>query len=172
MSTDPQDGCHCQSRGLENLNPIQQQPMQVLHIRLVFPPWYEADIAERPAGGMRYCLEVGNMKKTRQTGWDGTIVETVPAAATSGKLTIWPPQASCDAAPLWTVNLAIGDLPPAVEDRGAVARLNNLGLFAGEVGGEDFDARFSRALARFYTLFRIPSTESHPFKRIEEIHGS
>ena len=92
--TIPQDGCHCQSRGPENLNPIQQQPVRVLHLRLVFPPWYEASIAERPAAAMRYSLEVGNMKKSRQTAWDGTIVETVPAAATSGKLTIPGPRGS------------------------------------------------------------------------------
>jgi hypothetical protein len=95
------------------------------------------DIFEKPISGAPCALLVGDQTFQPITDAKGKIEQEIPADATNGILVI-----QSDQTPFQNdlIPLKIGYLDPVEFISGQQARLNNLGYFAGVVGGVDFPA--------------------------------
>ena len=100
-----------------------------LKLRLVLE-----DLYEQPIAGASCTLQLGGKPVTVTTDRTGKIEQDIPPDVHDAVLTIDDPQT-----PYQGVNLPIkiGNLDPVDQVTGQQARLNNLGYFAGPVGGTD-----------------------------------
>jgi Putative peptidoglycan binding domain/LysM domain len=124
---------------------------KTLKLRLVLE-----DIYEKPIAGAQCALLVDGQTYQLTTDGNGKLEQEIPLDAKEGTLTIR------------------GDQTPfADEISGQVARLNNLGYFAGKIDGSDADA-FNSAVQEFQcdnslTVDGIcgPQTQS----KLKQVHG-
>jgi hypothetical protein len=105
---------------------------KTLKLRLVLE-----DIYEKPIAGALCALLVGDQAFQLTTDGNGKIEQGIPADSENGVLVIRGGQTpfADDVIPL-----KIGHLDPVEFVSGQQARLNNLGYFAGDVGGVDLPA--------------------------------
>lgn len=105
---------------------------KTLKLRLVLE-----DIYEKPIAGASCALLVGDRTFQVTTDAKGKIEQEIPADAADGVLVI-----QSDGTPFQNdlIPLKIGHLDPVEFLSGQQARLNNLGYFAGVVGGVDLPA--------------------------------
>lgn len=152
-----------------------QKPLKDLVIRLAYPP-ATAFPFERSAGSILYTVICEGKEYSGTTDNEGMVREKIPADATEAVLTIF----RCingRKTSWWTVQLHIRDLMPGSTGSvsGIKARLNNLGLFAGNVEDQAQDERFQRAVRRFEQLY-FPAPTALPLETIERrlglIYGS
>ena len=113
---------------------------KTLKLRLVLEDAYE-----KPIAGQQCALLVDGQVFQLTTDANGKLEQEIPLDAKEGVLTI-----RGDETPIANevIKLKIGHLDPAEEITGQVARLNNLGYFAGPLDGSDDDA-FESAVEEF-----------------------
>lgn len=113
---------------------------QTLTLRLVLE-----DVYEKPIAGAQCALLVDGQIFQLTTDDDGKLEQEIPLDAKEGTLTI-----RGDQTPFAddVLRLKIGHLDPVTEVSGQVARLNNLGYFAGPLDGSNQDA-FESAVEEF-----------------------
>jgi hypothetical protein len=124
----------------------------------------------QPLAGLEYELAVGGQSLTGTTDATGLLKQEIPASVDTGILMTH----------LWSLALEIQDLDED-SNAGAKARLNNLGLHAGEVLDDAMDDLARRAVQRFKMLNGLaPSDGSAPSgdldgptkQKLKERHGS
>jgi hypothetical protein len=152
---------HLQRRGPDQLNPIQRSRRE-LRIRLVFPPHFTGDIAERPAKNMDYTLKIGKKTLKGKTDGKGVLRQALPGDETTATLILHVVR-NGEKLDFWTLQLRIGELPPGA---GIPARLNNLGLYACDDPENIDNQQYLRANVRFAALFGESSTD-----KITGVHG-
>lgn len=170
-------------RGGKNL---LQAPKRELKIRLVYPPdkidpdsATPASITDRPAKNMDYSLSLKGVKKPIKgtTDGGGMVIVQLKTNAKTGMLTLYTVVNGKKTA-FWKIQLEIGDLARVDDLRtssGLMARLNNLGLFAGKDINENAEVQFFRATERFIALFGVPNPSPAPYgpaARLKEVYGS
>ncbi|MGA2098862.1 MAG: peptidoglycan-binding protein [Candidatus Acidiferrum sp.] len=111
-----------------------------LKLRLVLE-----DIYEKPIAGAQCALLIDGQVYQLTTDGNGKLEQEIPLDAKEGVLTIRGDQTPFANEVL---PIKIGHLDPIDEVSGQVARLNNLGYFAGPVDGSDTDA-FNSAVQEF-----------------------
>lgn len=94
-----------------------------LKLRLLVQGLYQGTLSDA-----EYEVTVEGRKQKVDVKDDGTIEMTIPVDATAAELTIKDAKAETDA---MTFPIKIGHLDPVTEKSGQIARLNNLGYFAG-----------------------------------------
>jgi hypothetical protein len=109
---------------------VKKQPLK---IKLLLQ-----DVNGKPLANVDCKLDIEGTVTSEKTGGDGTITKTISRSAKVGKLSLTH----------LDVPLLIGHLDPVEEDSGQVARLNNLGYEAGDLGKSDPD-RFKSAVEEF-----------------------
>ncbi len=113
---------------------------KTLKLRLVME-----DIYEKPIANAQCALRVNDQIFQPTTAADGKIEQEIPLDAREAFLVIRGDQTPFTDA---LITLKIGDLDPVEEPSGQQARLNNLGYFAGDIGGTD-QAAFESAVEEF-----------------------
>ena len=108
-------------------------PVQKLKLKLAL-----LDVNSKPRAKVDCTLTVEGQTFSLRTGDDGTLEKEIPKTARKGKLLL----------PDMEIPLLIGHLDPVEEQSGQMARLNNLGYEAGDVGKPDAD-RFKSAVEEF-----------------------
>jgi len=138
---------------------------KTLKLRLVLE-----DIYEKPIAGAQCALLVDGQAYQLTTDGHGKLEQDVPLDAQDGALTIRGDQTpfANDVIPI-----KIGHLDPVDEISGQIARLNNLGYFAGPLDGSDEDA-FESAVEEFQCDHSLtvdgicgPNTQS----KLKQVHG-
>jgi hypothetical protein len=138
---------------------------KTLKLRLVLE-----DIYEKPIASAQCALLVGDQTFQLTTDGHGKLEQEIPLDATDATLVIRGDQTpfANDIIPV-----KIGHLDPLDELPGQIARLNNLGYFAGKLDGSDTDA-FESAVEEFQcdhglTVDGIcgPNTQA----KLKEVHG-
>jgi Putative peptidoglycan binding domain len=136
-----------------------------LKLRLVLE-----DIYEKPVAGAQCALLIDGQVYQLTTDGNGKLEQEIPLNAKEGTLTIRGDQTpfANDIIPI-----KIGHLDPVDEVSGQVARLNNLGYFAGSLDGSDDDA-FESAVEEFQCDHNLkvdgicgPQTQS----KLKQVHG-
>lgn len=102
---------------------------KTLMLRLVLE-----DLYEKPIANAKCELTVDSQTLDLTTDGKGKIEHEIAADAKKAVLLIHDPQTPLDEI---DIPIVIGGLDPLDEVTGQQARLNNLGYFAGEVGGDD-----------------------------------
>ena len=138
---------------------------ETLKLRLVLE-----DIYEKPIAGAQCALLVDGQVFQLTTDAHGKIEQEIPLDAKEGVLTI-----RGDQTPFANevIPLKIGHLDPVEEVSGQIARLNNLGYFAGPHDGSDEDA-FASAVEEFQcdnglTVDGICSLQTQ--SKLKSVHG-
>jgi peptidoglycan hydrolase-like protein with peptidoglycan-binding domain len=134
---------------------------KTLEIRLV-------NNRDEPLTGAKYRLTVGTEIFDDMTDGNGAVIQDIPADAEAGVLAL----------DTWSVVLAIGDLDDGPAS--AKARLNNLGLAAGDDGSDAIDELATRAIERFQMRNAIPAAGKPPtgqldgptLQKLRDQHGS
>ena len=108
-------------------------PVEKLKLKLAI-----LDVNGNPRANLDCTLAVEGQTAPVSTGDDGTILREIPKTARKGKLVL----------PDMEISLMIGHLDPVEEKSGQMARLNNLGYEAGDVGSPDPE-RFRSAVEEF-----------------------
>jgi putative peptidoglycan binding protein len=138
---------------------------KTLKLRLVLE-----DIYEKPIAGAPCALLVDGQTYQLTTDGNGKLEQEIPLDAKEGVLTIRGNQTpfANDVIPI-----KIGHLDPIDEVSGQIARLNNLGYFAGKLDGADTDA-LNSAVQEFQCDNGLavdgncgPKTQS----KLKQIHG-
>jgi putative peptidoglycan binding protein len=138
---------------------------KTLKLRLVLE-----DIYEKPIAGAQCALLVDGQTYQLSTDGNGKLEQDIPLDAKEGVLTIRGNQTpfANDIIPI-----KIGHLDPIDEISGQIARLNNLGYFAGKLDGSDTGA-LSSAIQEFQCDNGLavdgdcgPKTQS----KLKQIHG-
>ena len=138
---------------------------KTLKLRLVLE-----DIYEKPIAGAQCALLVEGQTFQLTTDANGKLEQEIPLDAKEGTLTIRGDQTpfANDIIPI-----KIGHLDPIDELSGQIARLNNLGYFAGPLAGSDTDALES-AVQEFQCDNSLnidgicgPQTQS----KLKQVHG-
>jgi putative peptidoglycan binding protein/LysM domain-containing protein len=116
--------------------------------------WLRLTLEDRhhqPIANSKCILEAGNDSQNLTTDGDGKIDQLIPADLQDGSVTIRDPKT-----PLKDVRIAlkIGYLDPIEEVSGQIARLNNLGYFAGDVDDPN-QAVFLSAVEEFQCDFGL-----------------
>jgi N-acetylmuramoyl-L-alanine amidase len=111
-----------------------------LKLRLTLEDVYEKAIANAPCN-----LALGSDTRNIKTDASGRIEEDISPDVHEAQLTIQDPQTPFQDV---TIPIRIGDLDPVDEVSGQIARLNNLGYFAGEISRRD-DQAFHSAVEEF-----------------------
>jgi hypothetical protein len=128
------------------------------------------DILEKPIAGAPCALLVEDQLFQLTSDAKGKIEKEIPLDAKQGTLVI-----RGDQTPFRDeiIPIKIGDLDPVDQITGQVARLNNLGYFAGELDGSDADA-FESAVEEFQCDHGLtidgdcgPKTQA----KLKEVHG-
>ncbi len=113
---------------------------KTLKLRLVLE-----DIYEKPIAGAQCALRVNDQITQPTTTADGQIEQEIPLDAHDAFLLIRGDQTPYQDV---LITLKIGDLDPVEEPSGQLARLNNLGYFAGDTPELD-QADFKSAVEEF-----------------------
>jgi hypothetical protein len=111
-----------------------------LKLRLVLE-----DIYEKPIAGAQCALRINDQITQPTTTAEGKIEQEIPLDAHEAFLVIRGDQTPFEDA---LITLKIGDLDPVEEPSGQIARLNNLGYFAGDTVEPDL-AAFESAVEEF-----------------------
>ncbi len=128
------------------------------------------DIYEKPIAGAQCALLVDGQTFQLTTDGNGKLEQEIPLDATDAYLTIRGDQTpfANDVIPI-----KIGHLDPIDEPSGQIARLNNLGYFAGALDGSD-QAAFQSAVEEFQCDNSLtvdgdcgPQTQS----KLKQVHG-
>jgi N-acetylmuramoyl-L-alanine amidase len=117
-----------------------QMDTQKLKLRLTLE-----DQHEKPIANASCILLIGGQTADIKTGASGLIEEDIPPRAHEAYLKIQDPQTPFYDVP---ISIKIGDLDPVDEVSGQLARLNNLGYFAGDPAQKD-DRAFQSAVEEF-----------------------
>jgi hypothetical protein len=136
-----------------------------LKLRLVLE-----DIYEKPIAGAQCALLIDGQVYQLTTDSNGKLEQEIPLDAKEGVLTIRGDQTPFANEVL---PIKIGHLDPIDEVSGQVARLNNLGYFAGKLDGSDDDA-FDSAVEEFQcdnslTVDGDPGPKTQA--KLKQIHG-
>jgi hypothetical protein len=138
---------------------------KTLKLRLILE-----DIYEKPIAGAQCALLVDGQTYQLTTDGHGKLEQEIPLDAKEAYLTI-----RGDQTPFAndTIPIKIGHLDPLDELSGQVARLNNLGYFAGDLDGTDTDA-FESAVEEFQCDNKLtvdgicgPNTQA----KLKQVHG-
>jgi hypothetical protein len=128
------------------------------------------DAYEKPVANASVTLQVGGDKYDLTTDANGKLEQEIKPDAHDGYLIIKDPQTPFQDD---TIPIKIGDLDPVDQVSGQQARLNNLGYFAGAVGGND-DAALESAIEEFQCDNNLtvdgkcgPQTQA----KLKEVHG-
>jgi hypothetical protein len=113
---------------------------KTLKLRLLLEDFYE-----KPIAGAQCALLIDGQVYQLTTDGNGKLEQEIPLDAKEGTLTI-----RGDQTPFANevIPIRIGHLDPLDELSGQIARLNNLGYFAGKLDGSDTDA-FESAVEEF-----------------------
>jgi Putative peptidoglycan binding domain/LysM domain len=111
-----------------------------LFLRLVLE-----DLYEKPIGGAQCALRISDQVTQPTTTAEGKIQQEIPLDAHDAFLVIRGDQTPFADT---LITFKIGDLDPIDEQSGQIARLNNLGYFAGAIDGSD-DTAFESAVEEF-----------------------
>ena len=137
----------------------------ILKLRLVLQDMYE-----KPVAGAKCALLIDGQVYQLTTDSNGKLEQEIPLDAKQGTLTIRGDQTpfANDVIPI-----KIGHLDPIDEISGQIARLNNLGYFAGKLDGSNRDA-LNSAIQEFQCDNGLavdgdcgPKTQS----KLKQIHG-
>jgi hypothetical protein len=128
------------------------------------------DIFEKPIAGATCALLVGDQTFQLTTDAKGKIEQEIPLDATDASLVI-----RGDQTPVADeiIPIKIGSLDPVEFISGQQARLNNLGYFAGDVGGVD-QAALQSAIEEFqcdHGLFVDGICGPKTRAKLKEVHG-
>jgi len=136
-----------------------------LKLRLTLHDQYEKPIANASCN-----LILGAKSDTVTTDGSGKIEIDIQPDDHEGILIIQDPETPFDSTP---ISYKIGELDPVEETSGQVARLNNLGYFAGDIDQPD-DASVQSAVEEFQCDHKLtvdgdcgPITQS----KLKEVHG-
>lgn len=129
-----------------------------------------------PYAHKKYHLLVEGLRFEGETDGEGSLKQDIPKAATQATVRLW-----LDAYPEGrqrVYQLALGEIPPVSETKGAKQRLKNLGYFTGPVNGVP-DGHFSAAVMAFqadhmdtHGLEKTGELDTGTAGALEEIHGS
>ncbi len=138
---------------------------KTLKLRLVLE-----DIYEKPIAGAQCALLVDGQTYQLTTDGNGKLEQEIPLDAKEGVLTIRGNQTPFANG---VIPIKIGHLDPIDEISGQIARLNNLGYFAGKLDGSNRDA-LNSAIQEFQCDNGLavdgdcgPKTQS----KLKQIHG-
>jgi hypothetical protein len=141
----------------EELRPTDQRhefvaKRQELRLRVVLE-----DIFEKPVAGAPCVLTVEGQTIRLTTDGEGKIDEPIPSTAQNAVLLIQDHQTALND---FAMIIKIGNLDPVEERSGQVARLNNLGYFAGDPAkdpqdDDDAEPRFRSAVEEFQCDFGL-----------------
>lgn len=123
-----------------------------------------------PRAGLKYMLDIDGALHSGTTDGEGRLQVAIPPSAKVGKLMVFP--AEGDEPEEYA--LALGELDPVSETSGVQARLNNLGIFCGEVDGV-LGPRTRDALERFQRANGLAPTgepDAATREKLRELHGS
>jgi hypothetical protein len=138
---------------------------KTLKLRLVLE-----DIYEKPIAGAQCALLIDGQVFQLTTDGHGKLEQEIPLDAKDGVLTI-----RGDQTPFANevIPIKIGHLDPVDELTGQIARLNNLGYFAGPVDGSDDDA-FESAVEEFqcdHSLTVNGKCDAATQDKLKQVHG-
>jgi hypothetical protein len=134
------------------------------------------DIFEKPVAGASCELTIEGKTIHLTTDGEGKIDEAIPATAHDATLLIQDHQTALNN---FQILIKIGNLDPVEEPSGQIARLNNLGYFAGDPAKDaededDGETRFRSAVEEFQCDFGLqvdgkcgPITQS----KLKSVHG-
>jgi len=125
----------------------------------------------KPIASTPCTLEVEGDSKEKSTDTAGMIESPIGATDEAGRLTIRQPKQGADV----QLSLMIGHLNPVDLASGQQARLNNLGYFAGDIGGEVDQELLKSAVEEFQcdsglTVDGVCGEKTR--KKLTEVHGS
>jgi N-acetylmuramoyl-L-alanine amidase len=141
----------------------QERPL--LRVRLL-------DDEGEPLAGRPYRLEFADNVIEDEIPDDGVVEQEVPLACERARLTLWV--RGDPAGPGTTYDLRIGNLDPQDEMTGVQTRLNNLGLFDGQIDGNDSD-ELAHAIIIFrkrHDLGDSDQIDDELIAKLESEHGS
>ena len=125
---------------------------------------------DKPLANLPCSLTLDGSSEQTTTDGEGLIERMIPRSAKEAAITASDPATGLELK--W--NIRIGHLDPAEEITGVMARLNNLGYFAGEPGGKEAEA-FQMALEEFQcdqSLKVSGQVDSATLAKLKEVHGS
>jgi hypothetical protein len=128
------------------------------------------DCYEKPIAGAHCALLVDGHTYQATTDGNGKLEQEIPLDAKGGTLTIRGDQTPFANEVL---SIKIGHLDPVDEISGQVARLNNLGYFAGKLDGSDTDA-FQSAVQEFqcdHSLTVNGNCDAQTQSKLKQVHG-
>lgn len=128
------------------------------------------DAYEKPIAGAQCALLVGGQPFQVTTDGNGRMEQEIPLDATAAWLTIQGDQTPFKGE---SIAIKIGHLDPVDAPSGQVARLNNLGYFAGDLDGSDADALKS-AIEEFQCDHGLTVTgdcDSQTQAKLQQVHG-
>lgn len=117
-----------ESRGTDQAHEFTVKKAE-LKLRLILEDQYETPIANASC-----ILTLGSDSRHVTTGGSGQIEEDIPPDIHDAALVIQDAQTPLDNT---RIAIRIGDLDPVTEISGQIARLNNLGYFAGDIKSPD-----------------------------------
>lgn len=117
-----------ESRSTDKQHPFKMKT-NVLKLRLILE-----DLYEKPIGNAACILALGNESRNVKTDGAGRIEQEIRPDLHDAILVIQDAQTPFENT---NIPIKIGDLDPVTEASGQIARLNNLGYFAGDVDQPD-----------------------------------
>jgi hypothetical protein len=128
------------------------------------------DLYEKPIAGAQCALRINDQITQPTTTAEGKLEQEIPLDAHEAFLVV-----RGDQTPFQDVlmTLKIGDLDPLDEVSGQIARLNNLGYFAGDIDGSDTEA-FESAVEEFqcdHDLLVDGICGSKTQAKLKQVHG-
>jgi N-acetylmuramoyl-L-alanine amidase len=108
-------------------------PRQTVHLKIRL-----RDAEDNPIKSAKYILNIHGKSVSSDADGSGLIDEEIPANSHAGTLLVLSDEGSFDV----EAGILVGDLNPLDQPSGQMARLNNLGYFAGTTAtGEQMDVR-------------------------------
>jgi type VI secretion system secreted protein VgrG len=129
-----------------------------------------------PYASKKYHLMVEGLRFEGETDGDGGVQQDVPKTAKQAVVRLWTGQ--FPDGPQQIYRVALGELPPASDLKGAQQRLTNLGYYSGPIDGAQGDelraavAEFQRDHADSHALDPTGDLDGGTTGALEEIHGS
>jgi hypothetical protein len=160
----------------EELRPTNQRHEFILKRTEVRLRMVLEDIFENPVAGASCVLTVEGETIHLSTDGEGKIDEAIPPTAHNATLLIQDHQTALNN---FQILIKIGNLDPVEERSGQVARLNNLGYFAGDPARDaedqdDAETRFRSAVEEFQCDFALQvdgKCGSITQSKLKSVHG-
>ena len=131
------------------------------------------DADHQPRPNLDYVITIEGVSRRGKTDANGSLKESIPPHAKTGKLVIPPAPGAAGTAETQVMILQLGNLNPITEISGIKARLNNLSFYQGPLD-ENLDDPTKQAISAFQKKKGLPVTglpDEATRARLLEVHG-